>query len=329
MRGATRNREEAGDGEPRYSSRSPTPSAELRELALLGQQRSPGSRVASRNHRRRDHSDARLSAAYLAGGCWPGFAFVRRQAHFWAMSDTLSPSIQAALVSRELVAERTMSFRFERPAGWSYRAGQSIDMTLLDPPETDDEGNIRAFSISSAPRENEIAITSRLRDTAFKRVLQRVALGTQVKIEGPFGDFRLHHAARPAVLLAGGIGVTPFRSILVETIGGGSLPYRVVLFHANRRPQDAAFAGEFRALATADPNLTYVQTMTGLAGAPQAWDGEQGHIDADMLKRHLSDVTDPIYYIAGPAGMVQQLRSMLVAAAVDEDDIRTEEFSGY
>jgi len=139
------------------------------------------------------------------------------------------PVFQSALLSREMVAERTMSFRFAKPADWSYRAGQSVDMTLLDPPETDAEGNLRAFTISSAPRENVIQITTRLRDTAFKRVLQQVPPGTEVKIEGPFGDLRLHHADRPAVLLAGGIGITPFRSILVEAIGGGSLPYRVVL----------------------------------------------------------------------------------------------------
>jgi ferredoxin-NADP reductase len=237
--------------------------------------------------------------------------------------------LKSALVARELVAARTMSFRFARPAEWSYRAGQSVDMTLLDPSETDEEGNLRAFTISSAPRENVIQITTRLRDTAFKRVLQQVPLGTEVKIEGPFGSFRLHNAARPAVLLAGGIGITPFRSILVETIGGGALPYPVTLFHANRRPEDAAFGEELRELARKDPNLTFVPTVTGMAGSTEPWDGEEGHIDAPMLARHVSAGTNPVYYVAGPAGMVEALRVMLVAASVDEDDIRTEEFSGY
>jgi ferredoxin-NADP reductase len=239
------------------------------------------------------------------------------------------PIFEAALLSREMVAERTMAFRFARPADWSYRAGQYVDITLCDPPETDAEGNTRGFSISSAPREHVIMITTRLRDTAFKRVLPRESLGTEVKIEGPFGDLRLHHADRPAVLLAGGIGITPFRSILVETIGGGSLPYRVVLFHANRRPEDAPFADEFRALARTDPNLTFVPTMTAMAGSALAWDGEQGHIDAAMLRRHLDGVDRAIFYIAGPAGMVQALHAMLVESGVDEDDIRTEEFTGY
>ncbi|MFI5258097.1 MAG: ferredoxin--NADP reductase [Candidatus Limnocylindrales bacterium] len=244
------------------------------------------------------------------------------------MTTTEAP-LKTALVGREMVAERTMSFRFEKPAGWTYRAGQSIDVTLLDPPETDAEGNLRAFTMSSAPRESVIAITTRLRDTAFKRVLQHVPLGTEVKIEGPFGSFRLHNAARPAVLLAGGIGITPFRSILVETIGGGPLPYRVVLFHANRRPEDAAFAAELRALAQKDTNLNFVPTMTVIAGSTPAWDGERGHIDASMLAGHLEGVTNPIYYIAGPMGMVAALREMLLASGVDEDDIRTEEFTGY
>ena len=239
------------------------------------------------------------------------------------------PVFETPLVGRELVADRTMSFRFTKPRGWSYRAGQFVDITLLDPPETDAEGNLRGFSISSAPREEVITITTRLRDTAFKRVLQAMPLGTVVKIEGPFGDLRLHHATRPAVLLAGGIGITPFRSILVETIGGGALPYPVVLFHANRRPEDAAFADEFRSLARRDPNLTFVPTVTAMPGPGGGWDGERGRIDAAMLRRHLDGLVDPIYYIAGPPGMVQALRAMLIASGADEDDVRIEEFTGY
>ena len=238
------------------------------------------------------------------------------------------PTFEAALIGRDLVAERTMAFRFAKPADWSYRAGQFVDITLLDPPETDAEGNTRGFSLSSAPSEDVIMIATRLRDTAFKRVLQTVPLGTPVKIEGPFGDLRLHHADRPAVVLTGGIGITPFRSILTETIDNGGLPYPVVLFYANRRPQDAAFLDELRALAERDANLRFVPTMTGL-DASDPWDGDRGRIDASMLARHLEGLTNAIYYLTGPPGMVHALRTMLVQAGVDEDDIRTEEFTGY
>jgi ferredoxin-NADP reductase len=238
------------------------------------------------------------------------------------------PVFEAPLRSRELVAENTMSFRWEKPSGWTYRAGQFIDITLHDPPETDAEGDTRGFSVSSAPCEGIIQITTRLRDTAFKRVLRQIPLGTTMKLEGPFGDFRLHHAQRPAVLLAGGVGITPFRSILVEQIHSGGLPYPVVLFHSNRRPSDAPFADELRHLAQHEPNLTFVP----VASAPQpsdGWDGERGHIDAAMLRRHLDGVNDAIYYIAGPANIVQAMRATLIEMDVDEDDIRSEEFTGY
>ncbi len=238
------------------------------------------------------------------------------------------PRFEAALVGREPVAERTMSFRFTKPADWTYRAGQFVDITLLDPPESDAEGDTRGFSISSAPSEDVIMITTRLRDTAFKRVLQAVPIGTAVRIEGPFGDLRLHNADRPAVVLTGGIGITPFRSILLETIRAGGLPYPVLVIYANRRPQDAAFLDEFRVLAERDEYLRFVPTMSGLE-ASDTWDGERGHIDASMLGRYLGGMTDAIYYLTGPPEMVHGLRTMLVEAGVDEDDIRTEEFTGY
>jgi ferredoxin-NADP reductase len=237
--------------------------------------------------------------------------------------------LKTALIGRELVADRTMSFRFERPADWSYRAGQSVDMTLLNPPETDDEGNLRPFTISAAPSEHILQITTRLRDTAFKRVLQKMPIGTEVKVEGPFGDFRLHRAARPAVLLAGGIGITPFRSMLVEATTTGTLPYRVFLFHANRYPADAAFADEMHSLALRDSNLSYVPTMTAHDLPAGVWQRERGHIDGEMIRRHAASEGNPIYYIAGPIGMVKGLRAMLLESGVDEDDVRSEEFTGY
>ena len=239
------------------------------------------------------------------------------------------PTFQSALLRRELVADRTMAFTFTKPVDWAYRAGQFVDITLLDPPETDAEGNTRGFSIASAPGEDVVMITTRLRDTAFKRVLQTMALATTVKIEGPFGDLRLHQAHRPAVVLTGGIGITPFRSILVQAMLDGGLPYPVVVFYANRRPEDAAFLDELVDMAKQEANLTLVPTMSHMSGSERAWDGERGRIDGSMLARHLDTSAEPIYYLTGPPGMVHGLRSMLVASGVDEDDIRTEEFTGY
>jgi hypothetical protein len=105
------------------------------------------------------------------------------------------------LVGGEEVAEGTMVFYFEKPSEFTFKAGQFADVTLIDPPETDAEGNTRTFSIASPPFENELVFTTRMRDTAFKRSLKKVPLATEVKIGSAAGSFTLHkNRAKPAVV---------------------------------------------------------------------------------------------------------------------------------
>jgi ferredoxin-NADP reductase len=242
---------------------------------------------------------------------------------------TTWPIFTAKLKSRQEVAEGTMAFHFEKPVGWAFRAGQFIDITLLDPSETDAEGNTRGFSIASAPHEETLMVATRMRNTAFKRVLMTMPLETAVKIEGPFGNLTLHNnAARPAVMLAGGIGITPFRSMLFSA-AKEKLPHRIFLFYSNRRPEDAPFLEVLQALGAENPNYKLIATMTQMEKSHQPWHGETGLINKGMLSRYLKDAVSPIYYIAGPAGMVKGLHIMLNEAGVDDDDIRTEEFIGY
>jgi ferredoxin-NADP reductase len=116
------------------------------------------------------------------------------------------------------VAERTMAFQFEKPEGFTFKAGQFIDMTLINPSQTDAEGNGRAFSIASAPDEGRLLVATRMRDTAFKREIASMPIGTHVKVEGPFGNLVLHNdRTRAAVFLAGGIGITCFA--FLRTVG--------------------------------------------------------------------------------------------------------------
>lgn len=235
------------------------------------------------------------------------------------------------LKGRSQVAERTLELRFDRPAGLTFKAGQYMDLTLLEPPETDAEGNARAFSINSAPDDQELIFTTRLRDTAFKRVLQALPLGAVVGAEGPFGSLTLHNdASRPAVLLAGGIGVTPFRS-MARRAAHERLPHRIVLIYSNRRPEDAPFLDELRGLARENPNFTFVPTMTRMGGSRLPWTGETARLDHALVLKHLprSGSSRPVYYVAGPPAMVGDVLAMLNQAGIDDDDIRTEEFTGY
>ena len=150
-------------------------------------------------------------------------------------------SYESTLLDRREVAEGTMIFRFTKPAHFDFRAGQAADITLSNPPETDSEGNTRTFSIASAPFEGELAFATRMRDTAFKRSLKQVPLGTVVTMSPASGSFTLHkNSAKPAVFLAGGIGITPFFSI-VRQADQTRVPHNLHLFYSNRRPEDAAF----------------------------------------------------------------------------------------
>jgi ferredoxin-NADP reductase len=144
------------------------------------------------------------------------------------------PIFTPTLLSRKEIAEGTMAFHFSKPQGFVVKAGQSVDLTLIEPPETDAEGNTRAFSLTSSPQEPELIIATRMRDTAFKRVLKSMHLGNRVKMDGPMGSFTLHkNASKPAVFLTGGIGITPFFS-MAKSAAAEKLPHEIYLFYSNR-----------------------------------------------------------------------------------------------
>jgi ferredoxin-NADP reductase len=241
-----------------------------------------------------------------------------------------SPGYLVRLKDRQELADHTAAFRFEKPPGWTFKAGQYIEITV---PHlvNDADGSDRVFSIASAPHEETVMVATRMRDTSPKRTLSHLPLGATVKLDGPFGNLTLHNnASRPAVLLAGGIGVTPFRSIAFRA-AREKLPHRIYLFHANRRPEDAPFLDELQALERNNPNYRYVATMTQPEKSRRRWEGKTGHFNWAMLSEALKDAVSrsPIYYVAGPPGMVRAMQVTLNGAGVDDDDIRAEEFSGY
>src|SRR6476661_5329338 len=117
------------------------------------------------------------------------------------------------LLSAREIANGTRSFEFEKPQGYTFKAGQATDWTLIDPVETDDEGNGRSFSLACAPAEPVLRLATRMRDTAFKRILGKMQPGYTISIDDPWGDFTLDaDDSKEAVFLCGGIGVTPFLS---------------------------------------------------------------------------------------------------------------------
>jgi ferredoxin-NADP reductase len=239
------------------------------------------------------------------------------------------PIYKTMLLGKEEIADGTMAFHFAKPGGFAFKAGQFGDFTLIDPVETDPEGNIRGFSLASAPYEGDLMLATRMRDTAFKRVLRTMEIGTEVSLDAPYGSFTLHNNPRiPAVFLTGGIGVTPVRSIILQATHD-NLPHKIFLFDSNRKPEDSAFLNELMEAQEKNPNYTFIGTMTEMQNSAQEWNGETGYITKAVLEKYVGDLTLPIYYLAGPASMVTAMRKTLNQAGVDDDNIRTEEFSGY
>jgi len=223
----------------------------------------------------------------------------------------------------------TTGLYFEKPDGFEFKPGQFANFTLDAAIATDAGGSTRSLSIASAPHEKDLMVAMRMRDTGFKRVASTLPIGAPFLIEGPYGNLILHRdIARPAVFLAGGIGITPFRSMIWHATEVGSA-HRIFLFYSIRRLEEAAFLKELREIQELNPGFKFIPTITHPGEIPHRWRGELGHITQPGLTKWLPDFQVPIFYIAGPPGMVTGMRQILGEVGVSDDDIRAEEFTGY
>lgn len=233
------------------------------------------------------------------------------------------------LRDRKEVADGTMAFWFDTSqSSFAFEAGQNADLTLIDPPFTDAEGNTRTFSFASSPHHKErIMFATRMRATAFKNSLKSIPLGTPVKVIGPNGNMLLHQdAKRPAVMIAGGIGITPFRS-MIEWATAMRLPHRITLLYSNRNPSAAAFMDDLESWRRQHQNFRLVATVT--ESHTQPWSHESGRIDERFIRAHVPDMHSAVFYLAGPDAMVSAMRTLVLDLGVGPDDIRLESFSGY
>jgi ferredoxin-NADP reductase len=233
------------------------------------------------------------------------------------------------LVDRQQIALDTMAFWFEPDDGYfEFRAGQHVDLVFAHPQQGSENDNFRTFSLASCPQEKKsIMLATRMRRTIFKTALQAAPLGTKFVVSRARGSFTLHKdATKPAVFLAGGIGIAPIRSIL-QHAAQARVEHKMYLFYSNRDASDAAFMEEFESLGAQNRNFIFIPTVTGHRTI--AWPYEKGHINHEMLKRYLVGLKGPVYYIAGPSGMVNAMTSLLNSSGVSEDDMKTEEFGDY
>ena len=236
--------------------------------------------------------------------------------------------MRARVAEKQEVAKGTLLVVFDLLGEEvEFTAGQYFFVTLLDPPYDDERGARRHFSVVTSPNEQgRLGVCTRLRESAFKRSLAELPVGAAVEVEEPKGSFLLpEDANRPYVFIAGGIGITVFRSML-RYIAEEHLPHRVTLVYSNRDRESTPFLEELSELERASANFELVLTMT----EDGSWNGETRRIGPELLRDHLSDdLRSYTYLVAGPPSMVDSIVATLQAVDVPEERLFADRFSGY
>lgn len=251
------------------------------------------------------------------------------QKKYYEEEERKASKLSLELISKEeLQGTDIMTFRLSK-AGIDFTPGQYA-FFKLDGVSGDAKGPIRHFSIASSPTEQDLVISTRIRDTPYKQKLASLEQGSSISAWGPQGEFVLHgDHSRPAVFLSGGIGVTPFRS-MVKYATDERLPLKITMFDSNRNQQNILYKDEFDSWSGQNKNVKVIHTITDEGSAN--WNGERGRIDKPMLERHLAkdEIDNAIFYICGPPGMLKAMQELLQKQLqIPKDRLKVEAFTGY
>ena len=235
--------------------------------------------------------------------------------------------IKVELVNKRDEAKGTKTFIFNRPDGFEYIAGQYAYFTLPELKLPDPRGKIRHFTLSSSPTEDYLSITVRMREeSGYKTTLDSLPLGAKIDFRGPTGDFVIDEKdTRTQVMIAGGIGITPYRSI-IKDVSDRALTSSIHLIYANSRVEEITFKTELDEISKSNPNIK----VTYFVSEPEPnWQGEKGRISAPSLSLLTTDYSLPVIWLCGPPVMVQALEEVLENLKIPQERIKIEKFSGY
>lgn len=225
--------------------------------------------------------------------------------------------MELTLIEKKPETLNAVSFFFKPAFPLLWTPGQYL-IYALDQENPDLRGKMRFFTISSAPFENHIAITTKIDDkspSSFKKTLNQMPIGGKIQAKGPDGNFVVKNPFAEYVFIAGGIGITPFRPILL-TLTKDKSPINVRLLYANKN-DDILFKNELEEFAKSNPNLSINYFIN------------PAHITEDSIKKLIPDLKNPLYYISGPNNMVEDLLNLLKNLGVQEKKIKLDYFSGY
>ncbi len=229
-------------------------------------------------------------------------------------------------VQEEAPGVKSFLFKYDK-AHFNYKSGQS----LLLFPSKDDPSIRHPLSIASAPSEDFLMISTKIRhESPFKTRLDTLKPGDTVSIMGPGGNhFTLpEQGDNQIVFLGGGIGITPFRS-MIKHATDNQLPFKITLLYSNRAPEDIVYKKDWKEFQEKNPNLTVVQTITRPEESNEEWKGRTGKIDANLIREYTTDLKKAIFYICGPPRLIADLSGTLTEMGVNPEQIRMENFRGY
>lgn len=234
-------------------------------------------------------------------------------------------------VKKVQLATDCFTFFFEKNGNArDFVPGQTYEMKLPHK-NMDERGDTRVFTISSSPTDKEfITVTTRIIKSTFKLRLNSLKVGDNVQFTGPWDDLNFDPKdKRPHVFLAGGIGITPFHSIINYSLDK-KINTPMTLFVSWKNQEEMIFDEFFRTAEEALSNLTYIPTLTEDTSLnADVWDGENGRINEEMIKKYVSDIKNSKYFFAGPPAMVKALKETIVEMGVAKENLLAEEFEGY
>ena len=230
--------------------------------------------------------------------------------------------MRTEILDTQQLTPSTHMIRAAKPEEFSFLASQSAALMI-------DKGygiQRHAMSIASSPTKDYLEWATRSSDSDFKKTFLALEAGDDIAFMGPKGHFLLE-PERPSVFLAGGIGITPFRSML-EFMEDEGLENSVRLLYANRSANDIPFKEQLDQLSEKLPGFQ-IEYFLSDPSASAKWNFRSGRIDEELLREIVIDKTEANYFVAGPAGMVISLTQTLANIGISEDRIRQERFRGY
>ena len=225
---------------------------------------------------------------------------------------------------KEIIARAadTTSFRFHRPEGFGYKPGQYMMVTI----KSDGKELMHTFTLSSSPTDPEfIEFTKKLTASEYSTRLRAIKLGDWARIDGPYGKFTCECEYEKILFLAGGIGITPFYSI-IKYCTDNRLPTKIVLFYGVRNENEIAFKKELEDLEQNNRNLRVIYVLN--EPGPN-WTGKVGFVTADLIKQEVPDFQDHIFYACGPPAMVTAMQRVVAALGLPGEQLRLESFAGH